>query len=117
MSLAGCGAGIDARKGVLLMLEKLTKETFDENLNTRFRVMLDGAATLELELIEVKPGRSTSRQEQFSLLFQAQPDIPLQQGVFRLEHDKMGAFELFLVPVRKDEQGYYYEAVFNRLLE
>jgi hypothetical protein len=37
--------------------------------------------------------------------------------MFRLEHDKIGAIDLFLVPVRKDEQGLYYEAVFNRLLE
>lgn len=99
------------------MLEKLTKETFDENLNTRFRVMLDGAATLELELIEVKPGRSTPRQEQFSLLFRAPHDVALQQGTFLLQHDKIGARELFLVPVRKDDQAYYYEAVFNRLIE
>ncbi|HYV05314.1 MAG TPA: hypothetical protein VFB82_12045 [Blastocatellia bacterium] len=99
------------------MVEKLTRETFDENLNTQFRIMLDGAATLELELIEVKPGRSTPRQEQFSLLFQGPHEIQLHQGMFRLEHEKMRALDLFLVPVRKDEQAYYYEAVFNRLLE
>ena len=99
------------------MLETLTRETFAENLNTRFRLMLEGANAIEAELIEIKPGRSTPRQEQFSLLFRAQQDVPLQQGVFRLEHDKIGAFDLFLVPVRKDEQACYYEAVFNRLLE
>jgi hypothetical protein len=27
----------------------------------------------------------------------------------------MGQFELFLVPIKEDEQGFYYEAVFNRL--
>ena len=97
------------------MLEKLTWATLTENLNTPFRVMLDGAASLELELIEVKPGRSTPRQEQFALLFRAPLDAPLQQGMFLLEHDKIGAFDLFLVPVRKDEQGFFYEAVFNRL--
>jgi hypothetical protein len=99
------------------MLEKLKKETLDENLNTRFRIMLDGAASMEVELIEVKPGRSTPRQEQFAILFRAPQDAPAQQGLFRLDHDKIGAIELFLVPVRKDEQGLYYEAVFNRLLE
>lgn len=99
------------------MLEKLKKETFDENLNTRFRMMLDGAAPMEVELIEVRPGRSTPRQEQFTLLFRAPQDAPAQQGMFRLEHDKIGAIDLFLVPVRQNEQGLYYEAVFNRLLE
>ena len=99
------------------MLEKLTRETFTGNLNTRFRVVPEGADAVEAELVEVKPGRSTPRQEQFSLLFRGPQDVPLQQGMFRLEHDKMGAFDLFMVPVRKDEQGFYYEAVFNRLLQ
>jgi hypothetical protein len=99
------------------MLETLTRETFAENLNTRFRVMPEGADAIEAELIEVKPGRSTPRQDQFSLLFRAPQDVPLQQGVYRLEHEKIGTFDLFLVPVRKDEQWFYYEAVFNRLLE
>lgn len=99
------------------MLEKLTWAIFTENLNTRFRINHQDAPALEVELIEVKPGRSTPRQEQFSLLFQAPQDVPIQQGMFRLEHDKIGEFDLFLVPVRKDEQAFYYEAVFNRLLE
>ena len=99
------------------MVETVTKEMFDENLNTGFRILLEGNVTLELKLIEVKPGRSTPRQEQFSLLFQGPHEIQLHQGVFRLEHKKMRALDLFLVPVRKDEQAYYYEAVFNRLLE
>ena len=98
------------------MPEKLTWKAFTESLNTRFRIISDAAA-VEVELIEVRPGRSTPRQEQFALLFQAPQDVPLQQGMFRLEHDKIGTFDLFLVPVRKDKQAFYYEAVFNRLLE
>jgi hypothetical protein len=99
------------------MPDKLTWKDFTENLNTPFQLTPEGGTALEAELVEVKPGRSTPRQEQFSLLFRAAQDVPLQQGMFRLEHDKIGAFNLFLVPVRKDEQGFCYEAVFNRLLE
>ena len=99
------------------MVETVTREMFEENLNTEFRMLLDETVTLELKLIEVKPGRSTPRQEQFSLLFQGPHEIQLHQGMFRLEHKKMGALDLFLVPVRKDDQSYFYEAVFNRLLE
>jgi hypothetical protein len=29
----------------------------------------------------------------------------------------MGQFELFIVPVKQDAQGFYYEAVFNRIRE
>ena len=99
------------------MLDKVTRETFAEHLNTRFRTTSQAGAPLEVELIEVKAGRSTPRQDQFSLLFRGPQDVPLQQGMFRFEHDQMGAFDLFLVPVRTDEHGFYYEAVFNRLLE
>jgi hypothetical protein len=37
----------------------------------------------------------------------------LPQRVYTLEHDSMGAFELFLVPVARDEKSFRYEAVFN----
>jgi hypothetical protein len=29
----------------------------------------------------------------------------------------MGHFELFIVPVRQDADGFYYEAIFNRIRE
>ena len=29
----------------------------------------------------------------------------------------MGEFELFIVPVMQDAEGFYYEAVFNRIRE
>jgi hypothetical protein len=29
--------------------------------------------------------------------------------------DEIGAFELCIVPIRRDDQGFYYEAVFNRM--
>ena len=39
----------------------------------------------------------------------------LDQGVRDFSHDQMGQFELFIVPIRQDAQGFYYEAVFNRI--
>jgi hypothetical protein len=68
-------------------------------------------------LIEVIDGRSTPRQEQFSLLFRAPQDEPIQQGTYWLEHDQLGSGELFLVPVSKDDNGVCYQAVFNRLID
>jgi hypothetical protein len=35
--------------------------------------------------------------------------------VYGVEHDRLGTFDLFLVPVGADETGVSYEAVFNRL--
>jgi hypothetical protein len=39
----------------------------------------------------------------------------LGQGVRNFQHEQMGNFELFIVPVQQDAQGFYYEAVFNRI--
>jgi hypothetical protein len=39
----------------------------------------------------------------------------LGQGGRKFEHDQMGHFELFIVPIGKDDSSFLYEAVFNRL--
>jgi hypothetical protein len=51
--------------------------------------------------------------ERFSVFFAGSGDFYLPQRVYTLEHDSMGAFELFLVPVARDEKSFRYEAVFN----
>ena len=76
-----------------------------------------------VELVEVTEkgaadGRqpwATARQERFSIVFRGPREKPLQQGMYQLQHDQLGALELFLVPVGRDHEGLYYEAVFNRL--
>ena len=99
------------------MLGTMSKASFIENLNTRFRAVLEESTVIEMELIEVIDRRSTPRQEQFSLLFRVAQDEALPQGTYRLEHDRLEAGELFLVPVSKDARGVCYQAVFNRLID
>jgi hypothetical protein len=38
----------------------------------------------------------------FSLEFRGGPDPPLPQRIYRLEHDELGAIEIFLVPIASD---------------
>ena len=54
--------------------------------------------------------------ERFSLYFTG-PDRYLPQHVYRIEHEQMGALDLFLVPVGKLDNGFRYEAVFNYFKE
>lgn len=49
----------------------------------------------------------------FSLVFLAQEAAVLPQRLYRLEHDRLGELEIFLVPVAKDGQGVSYQATFN----
>ena len=101
------------------MSTPLTEEEFTKHLNTRFRVTSE--QPLELELTEVKGYLSKPNEqggmERFSAFFHGPGDRYLAQRVYALEHDVMGAFELFLVPIARDEKGFRYEAVFNYFKE
>lgn len=98
------------------MIENLTKEMFAESLNTKFRVQPEGSDAIEIELAELNEGVSTPTQEQFALLFRGPHNSFLPQMIYHLEHEKLGEFDLFLVPVGRDQNGFQYEAVFNRFL-
>ena len=97
-------------------MPELQKEMFVAQLHTRFQVTVAPGQTVELELIEVREGKSTPRQEIFvpTFLGPGQPYLP--QYLYPFEHPVMGQFELFIVPIDQDERGFYYEAVFNRLI-
>ena len=92
------------------MLETFTRSTFSPYLGQRFRLLLDDAHRLDVELVEatgVGEGRP------FSIVFRGPKDPRLPQRIYRFEHDGLGAFDLFIVPIGIDERGVRYEAVFN----
>lgn len=98
------------------MAASLTEKEFSQHVNTKFRAMLEAKA-VDLELVEVKgyAGRPDDQQgmERFSLYFRGPAKPFLPQSTYSLEHDGMGAFDLFLVPIKPDGEGSRYEAVFN----
>ena len=97
------------------MSANLTEEEFSKHVNTKFRVT--GEQPVELELNQVKSYPSQPHEqagmERFSVFFTGPGDSLLEQKVYSLEHEQMGVFDLFLVPVSRDESGFRYEAVFN----
>ena len=101
------------------MPEILSKESFAEQLNTKFRVLLEleNAPEVELELAELVefPTLTHSRSdvERFSLYFYGPGNFFLPQRLYRLAHEQMGEFEIFLVPNAQEPRGYRYEAVFS----
>jgi hypothetical protein len=94
----------------------LTEAEFSKHVGSKFALSLDQQA-IELELLEVKgylPGpNDQTGMERFSAFFEGPGAIYLPQAVYSLEHDQMGKFEIFLVPVSQNERGFRYEAVFN----
>jgi hypothetical protein len=96
------------------MLEDFTLATFADRLGDRFRVG-EGADALELQLTDASAGvaREGAARVPFSLVFRGPLEPVLPQQIYRFEHDELGAFDLFIVPVGPGEAGMHYEAVFG----
>ena len=97
------------------MTEALTQKAFADQIDTKFTLVLEGFDPIELKLSRVSDLIESNGAEGFSIVFKGPGEFVLRQNTYRLEHDAMGAFEILLVPIGKDEQGVDYEAVFNRL--
>ena len=97
------------------MEASLTHEEFTKHANTNFQVQGDANTSVELELTAISEIKLYPQQEEFSIQFRGPLNMFLGQGVRDFTHEQMGQFELFIVPIKQDEQGFYYEAIFNRL--
>jgi hypothetical protein len=98
-----------------LEIQSAVASTFAEHLNSTFRLHHEPAST-ELELIEVSDG-STNGHVNFSLLFRGPLQPLLPQRIYPVEHDRLGRFDLFIVPIKRDAHGLQYQAVFNRAID
>ena len=99
------------------MSADLTHEEFSKHLHTKFRIRLSETEAIEAELTGISEHMVLPHQEQFSIIFRTANETFLGQGLRPLEHEQMGSFDLFIVPIGRDEQGTSYEAVFNRLIK
>ena len=104
--------------------KELTYATFAGLEQTKFGVVLESNNRVELELVEVRLVRSQggggsgeSGQECFSLLFHGPESPLLSQGSYGFEQPKIGAFELFIVPIGRVAGAIEYQAIFNRLVK
>jgi hypothetical protein len=106
--------------------DHLKLETFLPLVKTRFRAGLEPANFIELELAEAtaiftpippKLAAKTPVQTAFSLIFHGPENHFLPQRNYLFEHDRLGRFELFVVPVGRQPGGFEYQAIINRLVQ
>lgn len=101
------------------MLDKMTKETFAPRTGEVFKLSVGsegaGGQELELTLADVRGTglRGKAPREQFALHFDGPSEPVLPQSIYHLENAALGALDIFLVPVARDESGVTYEAVFT----
>jgi len=100
------------------MLEKLSYTDFTVHRNSVFNIQLSSEKCFDATLIDVSPlenkGAEDFGRTPFSLVFHIEnKEQLLQQGIYRISHNAMGAFEIFLVPLGPDDSGIRYEAIFT----
>lgn len=103
-----------------MVIEELTQAKFSDYLGKAFQLETDLESCLTLQLIEAKQLFSrqnanlpVKRSEPFALVFRGPQNLPLAQATYQLQHDQLGELAVFLVPIDQDEEGFYYEAIFN----
>lgn len=96
--------------------EPLRLDMFEPEVGTIFTISFTDAS-FDLELREATAlGRyieGIHMRPPFSLLFVCPDQRVLEQGVYAIDHDRLGRQEIFIVPVAADADGVHYEAVFN----
>jgi len=99
------------------MSDMQTEAEYSRNLNTKFRLLVDAPQPIDLTLVEVTPRKVDSTEEQgmerFSAVFMGPREILLPQQIYRVSHPEMGEFDIFLVGLGQDPDGFRYEAVYN----
>ncbi len=95
----------------------LTLADFAPHLGESFEIAVEGREPYRLEMTEATgTGGDSDAREPFSVVFSGADDIVLPQRTYRLEHEKLGALEIFLVPLGPDksvEGRMLYEAAFS----
>ena len=103
------------------MLETFTIDTFAPHVGERFLLHLEGAEPQPFVLQSVtevpfsgwRPEDVAEHRKPFSLLFLGPPSFVLPQAIYRFEHDAIGTFEMFIVPIGQSAEGVSYEAIFS----
>lgn len=98
------------------MLDQLTIESFQPHVGSTFWAEFPNGAKVELRLtgaakvMESEAARLD--RHPFSLYFIGPRSYQLQQHIYHITHEQLGALDIFIVPVGQDADTYQYEAVF-----
>ena len=95
-------------------LGALTHATFADRIGETFAIAAR-PDPIELSLEQAALGMEPpdAGRRPFSLVFRGPPQPLLPQSIYALEHDDLGALEIFIVPISRDGGGARYEAVFS----
>jgi hypothetical protein len=99
----------------MLELDKVDRARFEEFVDQDFEIALK-EGTLNVRLVEVGShgAARAGNRDPFALLFRtADASARLPQHIYAVSNSQLGTMEIFLVQIRADSTGAYFEAVFN----
>ena len=102
------------------MIEMFAIESFQLRVGDRFHVSVMSGGKLDLELTSVRSlvdyadslSRGTHRKP-FSLSFIGPEGVRLPQGTYHFEHDELGEFDVFIVPIGRQGNQLTFEAIYT----
>jgi hypothetical protein len=102
-------------------VERLTIGDFSGRVGEAFAIRLSADRAMPVELVEARPlgtdvgpaAAGGHPRVPFALLFRGPLTPVLPQRIYRLEHDVLGSYDLFLVPIGPDGGGMGYEVIFT----
>lgn len=96
-------------------MPNLNQDLLREALNSQFTIQTEEKpTTLILTECTDQTSPEVPDYERFSLIFESSDPL-LEQNTYSLQHQSLGDFDLFLVPVHGDDKGFQYEAIINKL--
>jgi hypothetical protein len=98
------------------MNELPSQPAFQNCLNTYFLSTDENGREVELLLTRVSDLLTTHNSQSFSILYQGPVGHLMPQRIYHLSHPQLGEFDIFMVPVARQADGFLYEAVFNQIL-
>jgi hypothetical protein len=99
------------------VLDQLQLSSFEPLVGQPFSLRPDNESVPELEVVLVQAtalahGAGRPRTP-FSLVFRGPLAPVMPQRIYRVEHAGLGALDIFLVPIGRDQDGVRYEAIFT----
>lgn len=97
------------------MPDRLELATFQPCVGDTFGVET-GGGLLELTLTEATAGQWQPEGKTafaFELIFTGPREPILPQAIYRMTHPDLGGVEIFIVPLKSEDEGTTYQAVFS----
>ena len=90
-------------------------DRFRSHIGEQFKVLVP-KVSWQLQLVEANPTPDlggVQDDDGITLMFKAPVDCTIKQGSVALDHEQIGWTVLYMIPIGKDDDSQYFEAMFN----